>query len=174
MGSVGRLLALVAASLSLQSAVSDSRGASLGDVRCPCVSSSAASWEYSFEEAMRVADVVIMGKILKLSDGVRGTMNASILSAVAYKGGSFFWTQMEDGTNFEKDSPLDMSFFFFAREPAGNLALQCMATLYELSAGGVDLKDLLEFAHKMGIGKFASMHAPTSTHFSFALRIVRL
>ena len=140
------------------------------------MSSSAAGWEYTFEEAMRVADVVIMGKILKLSDGVRGTMNASILLAVAYKGASFFstqmkgesffWTQIENiGTNFEKDSPRSISLFFFAREPAGNLALQCMVTLDELRAAGGNLKDLLEFAHKMGVGKFASMHALTHTHF---------
>ena len=164
MGSVGRLLAVVAVGLSLQSAFSDSRGASLGDVRCPCVSSSAASWEYTFEQAMRVADVVIMGKIMKLSDGVRGTMNASLLSAITYKGDSIFWTQMEDFTNFEKDSPRDMSFFFFAREPAGNLALQCMASLYQLSAAGVDLRDLLEFIHKMGVREFANMHALTHLH----------
>jgi hypothetical protein len=100
---------------------------------------------------MRVADVVMLGKILKLGDGLRGTMNASILSAVTYKGGATFWTQMDDFTNFEKDSPPEISLFFFVREPAGNLALQCMVPLYELSTVGRSLKDLLEFVHETGI-----------------------
>jgi hypothetical protein len=157
--SIGHLLIVVAVGLALQPAISAGGDAPLGDVRCPCGSGPAATWEYTLEQAMRVADVVMLGKILKLGDGLRGTMNASILSAVTYKGGATFWTQMDDFTNFEKDSPPEISLFFFVREPAGNLALQCMVPLYELSTVGRSLKDLLEFVHETGIRKFENMHA---------------
>lgn len=142
------MLAIVALHIALQLPDGD---ASSGAVRCPCASDS-ATWEFSMEQAMHVSDVVMMGRIVSLREGLRGTMNATISSIITYKGrNSQFLTMVHHVTNFEKDSSREMALFFLAVEPAGNLALQCMSTLLALNSVS-DLRILLDFVRDMGIG----------------------
>ena len=129
-----------------------------GSMRCPCASSLGASWELSLDQAVRVSDVVMMGRVLELRDGLGGMMNASLSSMITYKGrfsqGGGFLTRVDHVTNFEKGAPREMALFFFATEPAGNLALQCMAPLTALNSVG-DLKAVLDFVRDFGRRKFA-------------------
>ena len=145
-------LCILVTYLSLQPYGGDAAAFS-GTVRCPCATSLAAYWELTLEQAMLVSDVVIMGRILELREGLRGTMNASIATMIAYKGHfAAFLMRMDDFTNFDHDAPRAMALFFFAREPAGNLALQCMTPLSSLYAVG-DLKAVLDYVKDMGSGK---------------------
>lgn len=146
-------LALLVLQLSLQLTGSDATFS--GSVICPCTTSLAASWEFTLEQAMLVSDVVMMGKVLELHEGLGGMMNATIVSMITYKGhfshGAFL-TRVDGITNFEKSAPREMALFFFAREPAGNLALQCMSLLTSLNAVS-DLKAVLDFVRDIGSSK---------------------
>lgn len=140
--------------LHLSSQLPGSDAAFSGSVRCPCATSlGESSWQFSLEQAMLVSDVVMMGRVVELQEGLGGMMNASIASMITYKGrfssGGGFLTLVENVTNFEKGAPRDMAIFFFAKEPAGNLALQCMAPLIALSAIG-DLKAVLDYVRDLG------------------------
>ena len=123
-------------------------------MRCPCHHSLAAErWNsLSIEEAVRLSDVVLLGRVVDLHAGIRGTMNASLISIFTYKGPSSFLSRLEDVTNFAEDTREDlMALFFFAEEPSGNLALQCMSPLLELHSATLgDLKALLDFVRDLG------------------------
>lgn len=124
-----------------------------GAVRCPCANNPATSWEFTLEQAVSISDVVLMGKIVNLHEGMRGTMNATLSLMIAYKGRNLrFLSRIDRVTNFEKDSSREMSLFFLAEEPAGNLALQCMAPLLALNSAG-NLKSLLDFVREVGMSK---------------------
>lgn len=142
------LFSVLALQIGVQFARSDE-----GSVSCPCASNPAASWEYTLEEAVHISDVVIMGRIVELKEGMRGRMNATLSLMAAYKGGNFrFLSLVEKVTNFEKDSSRDMSLFFLVEEPSGNLALQCMTPLGSLNVAG-RLKSLLDYVRYVGTGK---------------------
>ena len=125
-------------------------------MRCPCANSPAGNqWSaFSLDQAVRVADVVLLGRVMELGEGVGGTKNASLVSIFTYKGRSVFLSRINDATNFAEDTERHvMALFFFSEEPAGSMALQCMATLTELhSAARGELKDLLDFVRDQGIG----------------------
>ena len=125
-------------------------------MRCPCAHSPAGNqWSaFSLDQAVRVADVVLLGRVMELGEGVGGTKNASLVSIFTYKGRSVFLSRINDATNFPEDTERQvMALFFFSEEPAGSMALQCMATLTELhSAARGELKDLLDFVRDQGIG----------------------
>lgn len=101
---------------------------------------------------MLVSDVVLIGGIVDLSDGIRGTMNATLAVTASYKGPNIFLAVLENVTNFEKDPSKEMSLFFLTEEPAGNLALQCITPLGKLNVMG-DLTSLLDFVSDVGKGK---------------------
>lgn len=101
---------------------------------------------------MRVSDVVMMGKVVHVQEGLRGTMNATIAAMYTYKGSLHFLTQVSHVTNFDREVERDrMALFFLVKEPAGNLALQCMSPLPSLNGdGGNTLMDILDFVYDMG------------------------
>lgn len=101
---------------------------------------------------MRVSDVVMMGKVVDIREGLRGTMNATIAAMYTYKGTVRFLTQVGQVTNFDREVDRDrMALFFLVKEPAGNLALQCMSPLPSLNGdGGNTLMDILDFVYELG------------------------
>lgn len=105
---------------------------------------------------MLVSDVVLMGRIRDLSDGISGTMNASLSVMATYKGPDIFLDDLDNVTNFEKDSSKEVSLFFLTEEPAGNLALQCITPLGKLHVMG-DLTSLLDFVSDVGKGEWDAM-----------------
>lgn len=123
--------------------------------RCPCAGSLATE-RPTIEEAVRTSDVVLFGKIVGLQPGLRGTMNASLVSIHAYKGRTLFLSRVENCTNFSWDAGLGVpSLFFFVQEPAGNLALRCMSPLGDLhSATDGHLPALLDFVRDLGKRKW--------------------
>ena len=125
---------------------------------------------------MRVSDVVIMGKVIEVREGLRGTMNATIASVITYKGRSsnlrtHFLTQVPHVTNFDKDDPRDMALFFLAIEPEGNMALQCMSPLIALNEVG-NLKVILDFVRDMGTSELPAYCMQTFTMCIIALLIL--
>ena len=105
---------------------------------------------------MRISDVVLLGKVVDIKEGIRGTMNATIVSIYSYKGTVSFLTQVSGITNFDRviSQPKITSLFFLAKEPAGNLALQCMSPLPFLDAeGGNTLMNVLSFVNRLGESK---------------------
>ena len=122
-------------------------------MRCPCAASlGTADGALTIEQAVRVSDVVLLGRVVGLHTGLRGTMNASLISIFTYKGAGDFLTRVEDVTNFAKEAGEDvLALFFLAEEPAGNLALLCMSPLLQLNSATLgDLRSLLDFVRDMG------------------------
>ncbi|CAI8027803.1 hypothetical protein GBAR_LOCUS15829 [Geodia barretti] len=133
--------------------ISSSEAAFSRTMRCPCAASLATeNWQPSVEEAVRLSDVVLMGRVVELRPGLRGTMNASVVTVYAYKGRAIFLSVIDNCTNFADGSDLNVvSLFFFAREPGGNLALRCVSPLQELhSATQGHLPALLNFVRDTG------------------------
>ena len=133
---------------------------SMGEIRCSCVGS-LASWDFSLEQAVTLADVVLMGKVVELSRGLRGTMNATVSILYAYKENSQVGRQkslseVRGITNFGEGADEDrISLFFLMVEPTGNLALQCMMPLVPSTNGneGTNLVSLLNFVYAAGKSK---------------------
>lgn len=160
-----------------------------GAVYFPCINSMGdLSWELTLKQTIRISDVVMLGQVVELQEGIRGTLNATIASMITYKGRfsqNMFLSRVEDVTNFAKDTPLEeMALLFFALEPAGNLALRCMSPLLTLSTHQ-DLKIVLDFVRDFGRGKsFISncvhatniiiIHYPISKKSKFRLPCVAL